>query len=360
MQCSVEKIERVGNYAVIHLHFYAEDFKLPEFGVAHKHLSIDYLKASDKVYQGNLHSSYLIVNHQNCKNGKVSIREVVDLPVEYLKSEELVLKCTWKDVNTKDKTISFSNTIRPQAFSKETDQPIYAINYHRENTDNNGLSIPFHAFSETQETRFYVQVYYKDKRCNRLTDSLKLNTFFGAEIGAMSFFIPYSELYIPPGKKELTYTVFATSDSLLTQELFSGTVKLIQPQLHLLSFKTENADINVKGLDGFSNLGKGDAFFELSTASRLLFKSSSVYNSGKILPHKGSVQINLNDELTLSFMDFDDFNKNDFIQQIKLPTLQEGKQQIQIRNNGRIRKFDFNYTLQPMSEDISNQITSEL
>lgn len=219
-----------------------------------------------------------------------------------------------------------------------------------------GLQLEFKMSSNTSmgpsmEIKFYLNGKISSNKIEKSAPE--------GENKSVYFHIPYTDLFVPPGKNILTYKIFGRSFKIKQKEFFKDEVEFHQPQLFWVEFETKNADIDVDrmdlkyniGHDLPSNIGKGlgDAYFQIENFREILFKSPSVYNSGRIKNQKGKFQTYETEPLIINFFDLDVLTK-EFIGKHELKLKKDPNQKILISKSGRITHFEFNYTLKAVTK----------
>lgn len=361
----IEKLELVNGNVLVHLHFHGAHIEMPDSGAIQLMPKITWVNTTNNVGGGRIASEpYFSLSRAHCPDGTFSVKRVVDFRMEYLSDEEeyrleAVFEHPVFSKKLKAKTISFTTA----DITKSEDRPFVAIDYGEASAVADQVHIPFYlsAGQDPKRREVYVQFYNGNRLCSSVRDSLIFLPSSRYDGVNHLFSIKYIDLHIPPGEQELTYKVFSQTENEAPRPLFNGTVRITQPQFYILEFETRNADIDVSHMDGGSFLGtiltkkrgrgRGDAYYTIRRGGQLLYRTPSSSNSGKIPKQSGWIQVGLDDQLRLEFMDRDDFiNKDDVIQEYQLPPLMEGQHSFKIENERRIKRFDFSYTMRPVTE----------
>lgn len=363
----------------VHMTISATGCTVPRVGFAHIHPTYTLTSTKDPnhiLFQEE--GMFILLDEENCTNGVFSETLKIRIPrSKFTGADEsfvlfLSLRHKKKTWSTQSHSFTLENIV--DFFDdRELDQllknPASVFRSAEKNTKSfisakqqgvivgkRGVSIRTLVESDFQAPSVYVHFYLNGQRCSEQIN----NIVFTSHASDTELFMPYTSLFIPPGKHHLAYRVFGETDSLKHQELFSGTVSVTQPQLHWLSFESKNADINVEGMDkqsGFlkvfskdTGYGVGDAYYVIRNNYDILFTSPEASNSGYIRDCIGHVQTYLNERLTISFWDKDGIGA-DFIEDIEITPKTSRREQVNTRNQGRIRHFDFSYQLTPVTAE---------
>lgn len=344
------------------------------------------LDNSSGKYLQEVEGTHLIISEANCINGLLEETKVFSFPLSYFsqKEQKYSLETQFVDelnslqLNSRTDVfkVDLSNIKEINTLNKNT-EPYLSIANPQTFISKRYLNIVFNAKVNPEKAKknikfkditaeFYVLLYDENGVCS---DKVEATVFTSSpENKQLTLSVPFTSIYKPAGSQKLTYKIFVYAPSVKSQLMHTGAVSVNQPQLYWLSFQTQGADINVDGMDKaigqtvFSKkagLGKGDAFFRLENPQDILFTSAQAKHSGAIPNQKGFVQLYLDEPLKISFLDQDVIGA-EWMADKTIEKLTEGAQKLTITNEGRVNKFEFNYTVSKVNSTNYSQKNKEL
>lgn len=360
LDLSIDLMEATFNYGTkIYVTIKSKDCTLPSVGFSHVYPTFALVSANNhEIVHFEKEAMFISVNEENCINGSFATPSSIEIPSAILDNNiDFVLILTLKYGDTKEwKTMSkpFSQSDIKVPLTRKKNADSMEINNLKSTVEKSLITFAFKS-NNTMKSNVSMTIHlFKDeKECGR---SETIDLPVGIDL-PNKISIPYTKLYLPPGDNNLKYKIFASTSKEKEQLLYTGNIAIHQPQLYRLSFKSTNADIDVREMDQPSSLGKlfskngglgqGDAFFEIINDETTVFRSPHVNQSGKINDQTGVVQIYLNKKSALHFLDLD-VMKHDLIEVYDLQLNKVGLHKINIKK-GRIHNFDFEYNIEQVT-----------
>jgi hypothetical protein len=258
-----------------------------------------------------------------------------------------------------DGSKNFNVTSKPfglQEFQHQNlTQSYLNVKSQKTSTNSRGINLNMYFDSNTSSSsKIYLRFFLNGKLCSTQIET----SIDSGENQFRILHMPYTQLYIPPGSNTLTYEILSDFRNDKVEVIASDTIEFIQPQLFWFEFETKNADINVENMDQKTNIGQafsstagrgnGDAMFEIWNPNEEIFQSEQAKHSGLIKNQQGKFLAHPDEKLRFTFYDVD-FWRKEFLANFEFMPIPNQSQKNVIKNEGKIRNFELNYTFYPVT-----------
>src|SRR5690606_38117828 len=257
LKTKIDRFESTLHHDVTaHLTLSSWDCAVPSVGFAHLVPVFKLVSTrNSKAVYFEKEAMFIKVDNNNCVNGKFVTRTSVEIPRDvFLKDSEFFLLLTLSQNNktfwnTQSSPFTLSD-VNP-GLRKKIKADFLEVSQVKARIAADELNIAFNYTNTlTGAVTFYTEFYLDGVACGMSKTSLAKAGFNFAD----SLTTPYTSLFIPAGKHQLTYRIFGETFPKKRRQVASGKITVNQPQLSRLSFQSARADIDVTGMDKVSSL----------------------------------------------------------------------------------------------------------